>query len=63
MLAQEGGYSVAGLCRPDGFAGVDGVLALQPDGTVRRGLALFQLGAGGPSMIEPAPETMAAPGI
>ena len=63
MLAQEGGYSVAALCRPEGFAGVDGVLALQPDGQVRRGLALFELGRGGPTMIEPAPDSISAPGI
>ena len=63
MLAQEGGYSVAALCRPEGFAGVDGLLVLQPDGTVRRGLAVFQIERGGPSMIEPAPDSVAAPGI
>ncbi|MBN8890634.1 MAG: penicillin-binding protein activator [Rhodospirillales bacterium] len=63
VLAQEGGYSVAALCRPEGFAGVDGVLALQPDGQVRRGLALFELGRGGPTMIEPAPDSISAPGI
>ncbi|CAH2599550.1 ABC transporter substrate-binding protein [Rhodovastum atsumiense] len=63
VLAQEGGYSVAALCRPDGFAGVDGLLALQPDGTVRRGLALFQVDRGGPTRIEPAPNSVTAPGI
>ena len=62
-LAQVGGYSVAALCRPDGFAGVDGVFALLPDGTVRRGLALFEVSGGAPQMIEPAPSTLAAPGI
>jgi branched-chain amino acid transport system substrate-binding protein len=63
VLSREGGYSIAALCRPEGFAGVDGVLALQPDGTVRRGLALFELGRGGPTMIEPAPDRASAPGI
>ena len=63
VLAQGGGYSAAALCRPEGFAGVDGVLALLPDGTVRRGLALFEIQAGGPTMIEPAPDNLAAPGI
>ncbi len=61
VLAAEGGFSAAALCRPEGFAGVDGVLALQPDGTVTRGLALFEIRRGGPVMIEPAPVT-AAPG-
>ena len=63
VLFKGEGYSVAALCRPEGFAGVDGVLALQPDGSVRRGLALFQIKRGGPEMIEPAPETTASPGI
>jgi branched-chain amino acid transport system substrate-binding protein len=63
VLAQSGSYSVASLCRPEGYAGVDGVLQLQPDGTVRRGLALFQIQAGGPVMIEPAPTSLSAPGI
>ncbi len=64
VLAQEGvGYTPARLCRPEGFAGADGVFALLPDGTVRRGLALFEIRAGGPEMIEPAPANLSAPGI
>lgn len=62
-LARNGGFSFAALCRPDGFAGVDGVLALQPDGTVRRGLAVFELQRGGPVIVEPAPDTITAPGL
>src|SRR5205814_2318314 len=38
VLAQGRDFSAASLCRPEGYAGVDGVLALLPDGTVRRGL-------------------------
>ena len=63
VLAGEGGFSFAGLCRPQGFGGVDGLLVLQTDGTVRRGLALFQIDRGGPGVIEPAPDSVAAPGI
>lgn len=63
VVAQGGGFSAASLTRPEGFLGVNGVLALQPDGTVRRGLAVFQIQRGGAQMIEPAPETVAAPGI
>jgi len=58
VLAQGRDFSVASLCRPEGYAGVDGVLALQPDGTVRRGLALFEIQGGGPVMIEPAPSNL-----
>jgi hypothetical protein len=63
QLAGEGGFSLAALSRPEGFNGVDGVLALQPDGTVRRGLAVFELQRGGPIPVDPAPETISAPGI
>jgi branched-chain amino acid transport system substrate-binding protein len=63
VLASEGNFSFASICRPDGFAGVDGLLVLHADGTVRRGLALFAIGAGGPSIIEPAPAAITAPGI
>jgi hypothetical protein len=62
VLAGEGGYSAAALTRPEGFAGVNGVLALQPDGTVRRGLALFEIRRGGAEVVEPAPETVGTPG-
>ena len=63
VLAAEGKFSVDALCRPEGFAGVDGVFALQTDGTVHRGLALFQIDRGGPGMIEPAPGSVGAAGI
>ena len=63
VLAAEGQFSFGALCRPEGFAGVDGLLALQTDGTVRRGLALFAIDHGGASMIEPAPASITAPGI
>ena len=63
VVAQGGGFAQASLARPEGFAGVDGVLALQADGTVRRGLAVFEVQRGGARVIEPAPEAMGAPGI
>ncbi len=63
VLLKEGGFSFAALCRANGFAGVNGVLALQADGTVRRGLALFELQRGGPALTEPAPDTLDAPGL
>ena len=63
LAGQSGHYSVASLCRPEGFAGADGVLALQPDGTVRRGLAIFAVQRGGPVIVDPAPTDLAAPGI
>ncbi len=41
------GYQPDALLRPDGFSGVDGVFALQPDGHVQRALAIFQVEPGG----------------
>ncbi len=59
-LSQHGGYGVDMLTRTDGFAGVDGIFALQPDGHVRRGLAIFQIQpGGGASIIQPAPSSLA----
>ncbi len=63
VVAAGGGFSQASLARPEGFAGVNGVLALQPDGTVRRGLAVFEIQRGGPRLIDPAPDSMGAPGL
>ncbi|WP_428396072.1 penicillin-binding protein activator [Lichenicoccus sp.] len=58
-LAQSGGYSFDALTRPDGFAGVDGTFALQPDGHVRRGLAIFQIQpGGGAAIVQPAPKVL-----
>lgn len=63
VVAQGGGYSVAALTAPEGFSGASGLVALRPDGDVRRGLALFQVERRGASLVEPAPETLAAPGL
>jgi branched-chain amino acid transport system substrate-binding protein len=64
VLATSGaGYSIAALTRPQGFAGVDGLFALRPDGTVRRGLAVFAIHRGGPTVVDPAPTSFGGPGI
>ena len=62
VVGGSGGFSPGSLVRAEGFAGVNGVLGLQPDGGVRRGLALFEIQRGGAQMIEPAPETLGTPG-
>jgi len=58
----SGGFPVALLARPEGYVGADGLLVLLPDGQVKRGLGLFEIQRGGPTMIEPAPQSAAAPG-
>ncbi len=47
VLGQGSTAPAAGLTQPAGFDGSDGVLALQPDGQVRRGLAVFEIQRGG----------------
>ena len=48
-------YTTTTLTRGSGFAGVDGLFRLLPDGTSERGLAILEVRAYGPQMIEPAP--------
>lgn len=62
VTAAQGGFTVGALTQPAGYAGMDGWLALLPDGQVRRGLAVFRIERGGPQMIEPAPQSGEVPG-
>jgi ABC-type branched-subunit amino acid transport system substrate-binding protein len=50
-------YSMAQLTRSSGFAGVDGLFRLLPDGTAERGLAILEVRDGGPRVIDPAPSS------
>lgn len=52
-VANQQGATV--ITRSEGFAGVDGVLALGSDGHVRRSLALFEIRNGSPKVLEPPP--------
>lgn len=61
-IAAPAGFSGATLTRADGFLGANGLLALQADGHTRRGLAIFEIQRGGPQMVEPAPQSLTAPG-
>jgi branched-chain amino acid transport system substrate-binding protein len=58
----SGAINQASLTNPSGFSGADGVLVLDPDGSVRRGLAVFQVGGGGAQIVRPAPTSLSAPG-
>jgi hypothetical protein len=51
------------LTQPAGFVGSDGWLILMPDGQVRRGLAVFKVDRGGPSMVDAPPEASAPSGF
>ena len=50
-------FSPAALTNPSGFAGVDGIFRLRPDGLVQRGLAVLEIHRDGNVVIDPAPET------
>lgn len=63
VLAAGPGYSIGALTKPEGYAGVDGPLALLADGGVRRGLAVFRIQRGGAQMAEPAPTSFTSPGF
>lgn len=57
------GADVSILTQAGGFVGSDGWFALQPDGHVQRGLAVFRLERGGPQMTDPAPQSAGSPGL
>lgn len=62
-IVSDSGFTPDALTRPEGFAGADGVFALQPDGQVRRGLAIFEVGRNGSRIVQPAPQSLSAPGV
>jgi ABC-type branched-subunit amino acid transport system substrate-binding protein len=51
------------LTRASGFAGVDGLFRLRADGTAERSFAMLGIGAGGISVVDPAPSTFGAAGF
>jgi hypothetical protein len=61
LAASQGGYTSGVLTQPSGFSGLDGVLQLEPSGQVQRGLAVFQIQPGAPSIASPAPTSFTAP--
>lgn len=65
ILARQplGDYSAQSLTNPVGFAGVDGLFRLSPDGTSERGLAVRQVTASGPREVSPAPNSFVTPGM
>jgi len=55
-LAHNGGdLSTNAITNPNGFAGIDGLFRLQPNGIAQRGLAVLQIERGEPSVVDPAP--------
>lgn len=61
LAASSGGYTTQVLTSPSGFTGTDGLLVLQPDGSVKRGLAVFSITPGQPTITSPAPTSLNQP--
>jgi len=61
LLSTQGGYTSTLLTSPSGFTGADGVLQLGADGSVQRGLAVFEATASGPTISSPAPTSLTSP--
>jgi branched-chain amino acid transport system substrate-binding protein len=63
IMLGTGATDMSVLTQPGGFVGVDGWFELQPDGQVKRGLAVFRIERAAPEMIDPAPQSSGAPGL
>lgn len=61
VSASGGGYTSTVLTAPAGFTGTNGLVVLNPDGTVSRGLAVFTIAPGAPVMSTPAQATFNQP--
>ena len=56
VLSKQGqGFGRNALTNPNGFAGIDGIFRLLPDGMNERGLAVLQIGSGPATIIQDAP--------
>jgi branched-chain amino acid transport system substrate-binding protein len=66
VLARSGNptpYDPPTLTNPNGFAGVDGIFRLRPDGLVERGLAVMEITSSGNRVVDPAPTSFQAVGF
>ena len=61
LAASSGGYTTHVLTAPSGFTGTDGLMVLRPDGSVKRGLAVFSVATGQPGIVSPAPTKLGKP--
>lgn len=58
----ESPYTYSALTNPRGFAGIDGIFRFRPDGLSERGLAVLEIRAGKPRVIDPAPTAFISSG-
>jgi hypothetical protein len=52
-------YSIEALTSVNGFAGMDGIFRLLPDGRTERGLAVLEIRRDGIAVVDPAPQSFA----
>ena len=50
-----------GIASSTGFQGSNGLFRFRENGLIERGLAILQMGPGGPDVIQQAPTSFAAP--
>lgn len=56
VLARNGGrYDAVSLTAPSGFAGLDGIFRLLPNGQIERGLAVLEVGDAQNAVLDPSP--------
>ena len=57
VVARGRGFTAEALLQPSGYAGVDGIFRLRPDGLVERGLAVLEVLPRGVKVIDPPPDS------
>ncbi len=62
LMHGGGDLSTVALTNPNGFAGIDGIFRLLPNGITQRGLAVLQVERGQPTVVDPAPTDFRALG-
>ena len=60
-LQKTGDVSEVGIANPTGFQGSNGLFRFRENGLIERGLAILQMGPGGPDVIQQAPTSFSAP--
>ena len=53
-------YTIEALTSPNGFAGMDGLFRLRPDGRTERGLAVLEIQREKIVVVDPAPQSFEA---
>ena len=60
-LQKSGDVSEVGIASSTGFQGSNGLFRFRENGLIERGLAILQMGPGGPDVIQQAPTSFSSP--